>query len=249
MTKIAIIIGATSGLGREVAAGLIAKGWKVGVTGRRVEALEAFRNEFGADKVAFRRMDITEERAGTVLDELIAETGAPDLLLHVSGIGYQNRELDEEKDIHTIRTNCEGMVRIVDHFFNYVRNHPDRYTPACKAHIAVVTSVAGTVPLGSVPAYSASKKMGSTYITALVQLANMEKIPVQFTDIRPGFVRTDILDADKEYPMLMTVQQAGKLIRLALPDPGLLPAPDSARHLGADDPLQELMPPGVDDHA
>ena len=41
--KTAIIIGATSGIGREVAIRLVKEGWKVGITGRRTQALEDFR--------------------------------------------------------------------------------------------------------------------------------------------------------------------------------------------------------------
>ena len=41
--KRAIIIGATSGIGKEVAKGLLLQGWKIGVAGRRKTALDAFR--------------------------------------------------------------------------------------------------------------------------------------------------------------------------------------------------------------
>lgn len=44
--KIAIVIGATSGIGRETAVRLVEEGWEVGVSGRRIEALEAFREEY-----------------------------------------------------------------------------------------------------------------------------------------------------------------------------------------------------------
>lgn len=124
--KKAIVIGATSGIGRETAVRLVDEGWEVGVSGRRIEALEAFREEYG-ERVHFRQMDVTREDAAAGLDVLIEEMGAPDLLLYVSGVGYQNRELDIDKEILTVRTNCEGMVRILVHFIDYVRKHPDAY--------------------------------------------------------------------------------------------------------------------------
>ena len=43
--KTAIIIGATSGIGQEVAARLVTEDWKVGITGRRSTALEAFQEK------------------------------------------------------------------------------------------------------------------------------------------------------------------------------------------------------------
>lgn len=216
MKKTAIIIGATSGLGRGVAESLAAEGWQLGIAGRRVEALEELRDKFGSERISIAQMDVTESGCTEALDRLIAMTGAPDLLLYVSGVGYQNLALDEEKEIRTVMTNSVGMVRIVDHFVNYVRANDSIYNRHHKAHIAVVTSVAGTAGMGSAPAYSATKKMCSTYITALVQLKNMEKLPISFSDIRPGFVRTDILDANKHYPMIMSREKAVKHILYAL---------------------------------
>ena len=212
----AIIIGATSGIGREMAAILVRKGWTIGIAGRRAAELESIRDGFGADRVKIAALDITQPDAVTILDGLIASVGAPDLFFHVSGVGNQNRELDEETEIRAVKTNCEGMVRMVDHFINFVRSHPESYGKRHKAHVAVVTSIAGTAGLGSAPAYSATKKMQQTYLSALAQLSRMEDIPVQFTDIRPGFVKTPILNPDKKYPMMMTLEQAGRHIWRAL---------------------------------
>ena len=92
----AIIIGATSGIGREVAARLVKEGWQVGITGRRKDALASFREEFGAE-VHTAAMDVTQAEATEALDRLIEEMGAPDLFFYVSGVGYQNRELDLEE--------------------------------------------------------------------------------------------------------------------------------------------------------
>lgn len=214
MMKTAIIIGATSGLGREAAARLVAEGWKVGIAGRRTAALEAFQNEFGKDKVCFATMDVTRPESVEALDDLLSQTGDPDLFFYVSGVGYQNRDLDEEKEMLIIQTNSEGMVRMVGHFFNYVRTH--NYSKSHKAHIAVITSIAGTNGMGASPAYSATKKMQSTYLTALSQLSRMDKVPVCFTDIRPGFVATDILNPNKHYPMLMTKEKATDHVMKAL---------------------------------
>jgi short-subunit dehydrogenase len=107
------------------------------------------------------------------------------------------------------------MVRVVDHFVNYVRSS-EEYNKKHKAHIAVITSVAGTRGIGTAAAYSASKAMQSEYITALSQLCHMEHIPAKFTDIRPGFVKTAILNPEKHYPMLISVERAAQHIYRAL---------------------------------
>ncbi|MBO7185637.1 MAG: SDR family NAD(P)-dependent oxidoreductase [Alistipes sp.] len=209
--KQAIIIGATSGLGEAVARQLIGEGWRVGIAGRREHRLEALQREYGRDRVAYRVMDVMLPSATEALDALLEEVSAPDVLLYATGIGRQNPDLEEQMEIRTVQTNCEGMVRIVDHFINYVKRTP-RYDTKHRAHIAVITSVAGTMGIGQAPAYSATKSMQSAYLVALSQLIRMRRLPITVGDIRPGFVATEILNPEKHYPMLMTAQSAARHI-------------------------------------
>ena len=201
----AIIIGATSGIGRAVAIRLLEKGWTVGISGRRSDALEDIASRY--KRAVPQQMDITTPDAVSTLDSLLELVGPPDLFLHVSGVGYQNPALDEDRELLMVRTNCEGMVRIVTHFINYVKSSGE-YSNERKDQIGVVTSVAGTAGLGVAPAYSATKKMQSTYLSALSQLVRMERLPVCLSDIRPGFVATDFLNPEKKYPMMITVDDA-----------------------------------------
>lgn len=207
----AVIIGATSGIGREVAVRLIGEGWKVGIAGRREELLADIQGKYGSETVSYAVMDVTQESATSALDALLAKTGAPDLFLHVAGVGYQNPDIDERIELDILQTNCLGMVRIVSHFVKYVKGNP-AYASDHRAHIGVVTSVAATAGLGVAAAYSASKKMQVQYMSALAQLARMKDIPVLFSDIRPGFVATDLLDAGHGYPLIMTATQAASHI-------------------------------------
>ena len=82
-------------------------------------------------------------------------------------------------------------------------------------HIAVISSIAGTKGLGIAPAYSATKRFQNTYIEALAQLSRMQHLNIHFTDIRPGFVATDLLKSGK-FPMLMQANQVAKSIVHAL---------------------------------
>ena len=83
-------------------------------------------------------------------------------------------------------------------------------------HLAVISSIAGTKGLGVAPAYSATKRFQNTYIDALEQLAHLQKLNIHFTDIRPGFVATDLLNDGKHYPMLMKAGQTARHIVRAL---------------------------------
>ena len=91
----------------------------------------------------------------------------------------------------------------------------DYFKKTKNGHIAVISSIAGTKGLGVAPAYSATKRFQNTYIDALAQLARMQHLNIRFTDIRPGFVATDLLRNGK-YPMLMHADKVAEYIVRAL---------------------------------
>ena len=210
--KRAIIIGATSGIGREVARLLAKEGWKVGIAGRREELLQSLQGEFPDGQMKSVVLDVTDPDAPTRLQELIDQLGGMDLYFHSSGIGFQNATLDPEIEMRTARTNGEGFVRMVTCAFNYFKAHASREH---RGHIAVISSIAGTKGIGVAPAYSATKRFQNTYIQALTQLARMQHLPIHFTDIRPGFVATDLL-RDARYPLLMKAEPVARDIVRAL---------------------------------
>ena len=194
MAKRVIIVGATSGIGYEVAKEYVRMGWQVGVSGRRQEVLEQFQAT-APDQIKIQSLDVTHEDAADKLLALIGQLGGMDLFLLSSGIGSQNPNLTPEVEINTARTNVEGFMRMVTTAFNYFKENGG-------GHLAVISSIAGTKGLGSAPAYSATKRFQNTYMDALAQLSRMQRLHITFTDIRPGFVETPLLK-DRNYPMLM----------------------------------------------
>lgn len=206
--KKAIIIGATSGIGQEVAGILVQQGWRIGIAGRCEEVLRSMQ-QANPQQIEIQHLDVTKENAVLHLTELIDRLGGMDLFFLSSGIGYQNRNLEPEIELNTARTNVEGFTRMVDTAFSYFKNNGG-------GHLAVISSIAGTKGLGVAPAYSATKRFQNTYIDALEQLAHLQKLNIHFTDIRPGFVATDLLNDGKHYPMLMKTDQVGRDIVRAL---------------------------------
>lgn len=206
--KRAIIIGATSGIGQEVAKILLLEGWKLGVAGRRRSALETFQ-QIAPDQIEIEELDITQEEATDKLQILINKLGGIDLFLLSSGIGYQNINLDSKIELDTARTNVEGFIRMVDSAFTYFKENGG-------GHLAVISSIAGTKGLEVAPAYSATKRFQNTYIDALEQLAHLQRLNIYFTDIRPGFVATALLNDGKHYPMLMKADKVGYSIVKAI---------------------------------
>ena len=202
-----VIIGATSGIGYEVAKIYSQQGWRVGVAGRRLELLEKFKEQ-APEQIEIQELDVTRADAVDKLRQLIGKLGGMDLFLLSTGIGSQNRALNPEIELATVNTNAIGFTRMVTAAFNYFREEG-------KGHLAVISSIAGTKGLGAAPAYSATKRFQNTYIDALAQLAKMEKLQIDFTDIRPGFVKTDLLKNDK-YPLLMRPERVARRIVRAL---------------------------------
>ncbi len=81
--KRAIVIGASSGLGNEVAKLLLEQGWTLGVAARRLEPLEQLR-ETAPERVQTQVLDVTNDDATAALDELIDKVGGMDLFFYVS---------------------------------------------------------------------------------------------------------------------------------------------------------------------
>lgn len=204
-----IIVGATSGIGREVAKLFIEAGWRVGIAGRRRELLEELANNT-PEKVEIESIDITHPEAESALHRLIEKVGGMDCYLHVSGIGFQNPALDPAVELRTVETNAAGFTRMITAAFRYFDKQGK------PGHIAAVSSIAGTKGLGVAAAYSATKRYQNTYLDALAQLARMRRLPITFTDIRPGFVATALLNDNQHYPLMMQPEKVAQRIFRAL---------------------------------
>ena len=194
-------MGATSGIGYEVAKLLARRGWEVGVAGRREDILVKMVAETNGI-VAYEVIDITKPEAVDGMRKLIEKLGGIDMYFHSSGIGYQNIELDADKELRTIETNCLGMARLVGEAFRYFEQHPE-----IEGHIAVISSIARTKGLGAAPAYSASKRFTSHYLESLCQLTTIKGIRnIHISDIRPGFVKTPMIEGSN-FPMQLDVRK------------------------------------------
>ena len=201
-----IVIGASSGLGKEVAKLLIADGYKLGIAARRTEPLEELK-ALAPYQVEVQAIDVTSDDAPHALEQLIEKVGGMDLFFYAAGVGSQNMELEPEIELNTVNTNGMGFTRMIGAAYRYMAEHGG-------GHIAAISSIAGTKGLGAAPSYSATKAMQNTYIQALEQQANMRGLNIAFTDLRPGFVATPLLGDNPQYPMLLKPEKvASEMVR------------------------------------
>lgn len=205
-----IIVGASSGIGKAVAELFLADGWIVGLASRNISALRDLCNKY-PDKSYFEEIDLNLPNSDSKLKTLIDRVGGMDIYFHVAGIGSQNYKLDSSIECNICNTNVLGFTRMVDYAFNYFADNK-----AASGHIAIVSSIAGTKGLGISPAYSATKRYQNIYIECLEQLSYMRKAKIRFTDIRPGFVKTPLLDDGNNYPMLMNVNYVAHIIKKSI---------------------------------
>lgn len=182
--KKAIIVGASSGIGRALALLLVHENWMVGVTGRRIELLQALQDLYPAHMVPLA-IDNNAPDATEQLQLLIAKLGGLDLLVLSSGTGSINTTLDWHTEEETLQLNVMAWTKIADFIFNHFKAQGN-------GHFAAITSIASIRGEGRAPAYNASKSFQANYLQGLRKLAVYKKVPITITDIQPGFVQTDM---------------------------------------------------------
>lgn len=203
-----VIVGASSGIGLELARLYIARGYRVALAARRLELLEPLR-ALAPNKVEIARIDVTDTDATLQIEALVERIDGMDVYIHSAGIGWQNVDLEADVEVRTIAVNVDGFTRCMDYAFSY-------FASRGKGHLVAISSVAGTRGLGSAPAYSSSKAYQATYLQCLRQLCSIRHLKgITITDIRPGFVDTALLSGGK-YPMLMRVDYAARHILRAI---------------------------------
>jgi short-subunit dehydrogenase len=190
--KKAIIIGATSGIGKGLTKILVDNNYKVGITGRRTELLDELKSQ-NPNSYYTRTFDITDTKIIVEnLDALTTELGGLDLLIISSGTGDLNEKLDFEIEKRTIETNVTGYTCIANWTFNYFKNQQS-------GHLVAISSVGGLRGSRIAPAYNATKAYQVNYLEGLRQKARKLNQQIYVTDVRPGFVDTDMAKGEGQF--------------------------------------------------
>ena len=190
----AIIVGASSGIGRALAIVLSSQGYTVGLAARRLDLLQDVATQVGTGAVV-KAIDVSKPAdAMQGLRELIAEMEDVELLVISAGTGFLNPTLEWEPEEQTIAVNVCGFAAIA----NVAVSHLERRGSGCLVGISSIGALRGNL---RAPAYGASKAFMSNYLQALRYRFAKLRLPIAVIDVQPGFVDTAMAKADRTFWM------------------------------------------------
>ncbi len=187
--RVAVVTGASSGLGAAVARTLAAAGASVAVVARRRDRIGALAGEIGGLAVGADLLDDAERDA--VIPAVAAALGGPEILVNVAGsIFTEARAEDEAPDavLATLGLNLVAPFRLSQLAFPHMR-------AAGRGAVVHVSSISGRVGIPGIPqaSYAASKAGLSGLTTELaVQWARHS---IRVNTVAPGFFRSEITDS------------------------------------------------------
>jgi len=183
--KRAIVVGASVGMGRQLAKMLAADGYIVGMTARRLPLLQTLQQEISTQSYS-AQMDISQPyEAVEILQNLIARMGGLDLLI-LAPTGFFECDFESSdwtKSLPVLEVDIVG-------FFALARTGLALFEEQGYGHLVGFSSIDGLHGVASAPAYSAAKAFCSRYLQAERNKYVQKNLPIFVTDICPGWVNS-----------------------------------------------------------
>jgi short-subunit dehydrogenase len=190
----AIIIGASSGIGKALAQQMAGDGYTVYVTGRRIALLQELQAEY-PDRIRVSAFDVRDlDVAAQAFESMCNDLGSVDVVVVNAGWGDVNKRLDWQVELDVIDTNVTAAAHLcvrAMHIF-YTQKH---------GHLVGISSIAGLIGGRLNPAYNASKAFLSNFLAGLRLAVSARKLDIAITDIRPGFIKTDLVKSERVFWM------------------------------------------------
>lgn len=200
----AIVVGASSGIGKELSIVLAKGGYEVGLMARRTKLLDALQKTIPT-KTHVGHIDLSNvPEAIEKLRNMIQTMQGADLIVINSGTGFLNPELGWLKEQQTLDVNVYGFCAIAGEVYKL-------FAKQGQGHIVGISSIGALRGNPIAPAYNASKAFMSNYLEGLRKKAFQEKLPIVVTDIKPGFVDTDMAKGEGKF-WVATPEQAAEQI-------------------------------------
>ncbi len=182
MSEVALVTGASSGIGSEFAKQLSSRGYEVILVARRAERLEQLASQLSGPSYVVP-CDLAGDAAS--LPGKVADLGLEvDVLVNNAGFGTRGRfvQIDPERDAEQVRLNCEAVVRLTHAFLPGMVQRG-------RGGVITVASTAGLQPIPYEATYSASKAFARTFSDALSE--ELRGTGVRALAVNPGPVPTE----------------------------------------------------------
>jgi short-subunit dehydrogenase len=184
---LAVVTGASSGIGAETASRLASLGYRVVLAARRRDRLEALaadiRGAGGAAEVV--AVDLSaEDGPRRLFDEVSRRFGEADVLVNNAGFGWYGYfdQMPADTARAMIQVNSVSPIQLAALFLPGMKERR-------RGHIINVSSVAGSIPSQGVAVYSATKSFVDSFTTALYR--EMAGTGVAVSAVRPGAVASE----------------------------------------------------------
>lgn len=203
-----IIIGASDGMGAELARRLAREGYTLALLARRKEKLEAVCNEINqtANEQRARAYvhDVAEyAKTPQLLRRIVADLGGLDLVLFAAGVNFPPGGIDKynfENDCRMIEVNLLGAMA-------WLTPVAEMFQSAKAGQIVGISSVAGDRGRVGNPGYNTSKAGLSTFLESLRN--RLTRHGVNVLTVKPGFVETEMVKASQgPTPFMISAQKA-----------------------------------------
>ena len=189
-----IIVGASDGLGAELARLLAREGYTLALLARRKDALDVLADEINRtnnEKRAFTYAhDVTEyDKVPDLLRRIVSDLGGLDLVVFLAGVNYPPGGMDRysfDNDRRMVETNLIGAIA-------WLNPVSEMFQSAKTGQIVGIGSVAGDRGRVGNPGYNTSKAGLATYLEALRNRLTRHNVNV--LTVKPGFLKTEMLKA------------------------------------------------------
>ncbi|MEL7370220.1 MAG: SDR family NAD(P)-dependent oxidoreductase [Myxococcota bacterium] len=189
--RVAVVSGASAGIGASVARALSQSGLKVAIGARRIEPLEALVKERGDASVWAHPLDVqSADSVDAFYAALLSHWGTVDVLVNNAGVGFRGDLWTQpvEQWASMLDVNVLGLLRMTQPALQQMMANG-------RGHIFNVSSMAGHRVPPRTSVYSATKYAVGALTEGLRKDLRSVKSPVRVTAISPGFVNTEFIDA------------------------------------------------------
>ncbi len=215
-SKIAIVTGASSGIGAEFSKSLVEKGATVYGLARRIEKLNQIQKELG-DKFIPVEMDITNSGDLEIwVENTFSDDHQPDVLINNAGLGYFANvdELELEEWNNMLNVNLSAVFYLTRLIVPLMKKN--EYV----CHIANISSIAGIMGNPQISAYNATKFGLRGFSDALFKELRYDGIKVSC--FFPGSIATsffDKIDEVEQHPNMMNAGDVSNTVMHVLETP------------------------------